>query len=105
MGKATVDLPDPLDKASAGGADSADDLLSQLAGDEIDRLLSQAEVEKSDAATGAEEVSAPAAVTENAPPETPTAVVVEEVLPSIAVPVEATKPAEAPPDVVEAGAE
>ncbi len=48
MGKAAVELPDPLEKsAGAANAGSADDLLSQLAGDEIDRLLSEAEVEKS----------------------------------------------------------
>ncbi|MGH7214157.1 MAG: hypothetical protein ACREIT_05285 [Tepidisphaeraceae bacterium] len=47
MGKATVDLPDPLDRTSSDGksASNADDLLSQLAGDEIDRLLAEAEVE------------------------------------------------------------
>jgi len=58
MGQA-VDLPDPLDTesplnaplnnvtGSAAHGESADDLLSQLAGDEIDRLLAEADVEPS----------------------------------------------------------
>ena len=50
MGQAVVDLPDPLEKQPAS-ASSADDLLSQLAGDEIDRLLTEADVENADAAT------------------------------------------------------
>ena len=47
MGKAAVDLPDPLQTSS--GADrgraltSTDDLLAQLAGEEIDRLLAEVE--------------------------------------------------------------
>jgi hypothetical protein len=49
MGQATVDsavdLPDPLesrgDNPDSAQAQSADDLLSQLAGDEIDRLLAE----------------------------------------------------------------
>lgn len=44
MSQATTDLPEPRPEAAA--APSADDLLSQLAGDEIDRLLSEADVEK-----------------------------------------------------------
>src|SRR3954469_4113502 len=51
MGQA-VDLPDPLEPPAASAApdlSSADDLLSQLAGEEIDRLLAEAEVEKTDA--------------------------------------------------------
>jgi hypothetical protein len=51
MGQATVDLPDPSEaSATPAPAASADDLLSQLAGDEIDRLLAEAEVEKGPAA-------------------------------------------------------
>jgi hypothetical protein len=46
MGQAAVDLPDPSEVPNAPANGSADDLLSQLAGDEIDRLLSEAEVEK-----------------------------------------------------------
>ena len=48
MGKAAVELPDPLDTpltgangVAAAGA-SADDLLAQMAGEEIDRLLTEA---------------------------------------------------------------
>ena len=44
MGQAAVELPDPLSKTPAP-ATSADDLLSQLAGEEIDRLLKEAEVD------------------------------------------------------------
>jgi hypothetical protein len=52
MGKAAVDLPDPLEtslprgkdaKGSARSGAAADDLLAQLAGDEIDRLLAEAD--------------------------------------------------------------
>src|SRR4051812_21902415 len=57
MGKGGVELPDPSDiektapvAASApvksGPAPSADDLLSQLAGNEIDRLLAEADVDR-----------------------------------------------------------
>ena len=49
MGQATIDLPDPTqlppDGAAPAAANSADDLLSQLAGDEIDRLLAEADVD------------------------------------------------------------
>ena len=43
MGKAAVDLPDPLQSPSDVGKPltSTDDLLAQLAGEEIDRLLSE----------------------------------------------------------------
>ena len=45
MGQAVVDLPDPLaasgEQAGNAKAQSADDLLSQLAGDEIDRMLAE----------------------------------------------------------------
>jgi hypothetical protein len=43
MGQAIADLPDPLESPSPAEAQSADDLLSQLAGDEIDRLLAESE--------------------------------------------------------------
>jgi hypothetical protein len=43
MGKAALDLPDPLQAAPGEARTSADDLLAQLAGDEIDRLLAEAE--------------------------------------------------------------
>jgi hypothetical protein len=43
MARTAVELPDPLENASGGAANSADDLLAQLAGDEVDRLLSEAD--------------------------------------------------------------
>ncbi|HEY7115334.1 MAG TPA: hypothetical protein VH475_02045 [Tepidisphaeraceae bacterium] len=44
MAQTAVDLPDPMEESGDGGApNSADDLLSQLAGEEIDRLLAQAD--------------------------------------------------------------
>ncbi len=46
MGQATLDLPDPLDAATVGASPSADDLLSQLAGDEIDRMLASNDVDR-----------------------------------------------------------
>jgi hypothetical protein len=42
---AAVDLPDPLDQATAPLA-NADELLAQLAGDEIDRLLADSDVDR-----------------------------------------------------------
>jgi hypothetical protein len=49
MGRASIDLPDPLDQATRSPAaltKNADDLLSQLAGDEIERMLAEAGVER-----------------------------------------------------------
>jgi hypothetical protein len=53
MGQATIDLPDPtqLSGVDAGPLSpqalaSADDLLSQLAGDDIDRLLAEADADR-----------------------------------------------------------
>ena len=43
MGQAVVDAPDPLQNPKPATPPSADDMLSQLAGDEIDRLLAEAE--------------------------------------------------------------
>ena len=43
MGQAVVDLPDPLDSPRPAEGESADDLLSKLAGDEIDRMLAETE--------------------------------------------------------------
>ena len=54
MGQA-VDLPDPAQASASAAATSADDLLSQLAGDEIDRLLAE-----SDAETAAQAKAQPA---------------------------------------------
>lgn len=52
MGKAMLDLPDPLEKPATGAPNpaSADDLLAQLAGEEIDRLLSEADARPEDLA-------------------------------------------------------
>ena len=55
MGQATLDLPDPTQLSGNAGPlspqalASADDLLSQLAGDDIDRLLAEAESERQQA--------------------------------------------------------
>ncbi len=52
MGQATLDLPDPMQEADPASPTapaalaSADDLLSQLAGDDIDRLLAEAHAEQ-----------------------------------------------------------
>ena len=46
MGKAALDLPDPLQAPPEGPKASTDDLLSQLAGEEIDRLLAEADAEQ-----------------------------------------------------------
>ena len=43
MGKAALDLPDPMQSPPPGTQTSTDDLLAQLAGEEIDRLLSEAD--------------------------------------------------------------
>ena len=43
MGKAALDLPDPLQAPPEGAKTSTDELLAQLAGDEIDRLLAEAD--------------------------------------------------------------
>ena len=51
MGQATLDLPDPLDASTMGASPSADDLLSQLAGDEIDRMLADSDVDRDPAAS------------------------------------------------------
>ncbi|MCC6424815.1 MAG: hypothetical protein IT447_15190 [Phycisphaerales bacterium] len=44
MDQATLDLPDPQSVAPHDSTASADDLLSQMAGEEIDRLLADADV-------------------------------------------------------------
>src|SRR5947209_13799274 len=43
MGKAAIDLPDPLEAIAPGAPSSVDDLLAQMAGEEIDRLLSESD--------------------------------------------------------------
>ena len=62
MGQATV-LPDPLDEAATTATTSiasADDLLSQLAGEEIDRLLAESEAERAAVEQPAPPAPAPA---------------------------------------------
>lgn len=60
MGQATVDLPDPLQNTQPAQAKSADDLLSQMAGDEIDRLLAETDSELANPAGDAVAASQPA---------------------------------------------
>jgi hypothetical protein len=60
MGKAALDLPDPLQAAPGEARTSADDLLAQLAGDEIDRLLAEAEAGEPKAARAPFHVGPPA---------------------------------------------
>jgi hypothetical protein len=55
----TIDLPEPTQAPAANA--SADDLLSQLAGEEIDKLLAEAEIEKPSAVAAAPETTAPEA--------------------------------------------
>jgi hypothetical protein len=61
MGQAIVDPPDPQENSKPAPTNSADDLLSQLAGNEIDRLLAESEGQSPAAAS-----SSPAA-----PPSSP----------------------------------
>ena len=66
MGKAAVDLPDPLQATEVGKPlTSTDDLLAQLAGDEIDRLL--AEVDDTPPSAPAVQPAAPRPAHEPAP--------------------------------------
>lgn len=57
MGRAAVDLPDPLAAAPAGTTANTDDLLAQMAGEEIERLLAEAD----DAPPAPPQSAAPAA--------------------------------------------
>ena len=96
MGQATVDLPDPSEVPNAP-AGSADDLLSQLAGDEIDRLLSEAEVEKGP--PPAAEAAAPvesASMSDAATADEIDRLFAAEAEKAIASPAPAPKPAAAP---------
>jgi hypothetical protein len=81
MGQATLDLPDPtLAGVNAGPISpealaSADDILSQLAGDDIDRLLAEADTERPPAAAAPAPALAPAAPLPADPTPVPAAVV------------------------------
>ena len=74
MGKAALDLPDPLLAPPEGARTSTDELLSQLAGEEIDRLLAEADGLRPE---GGPPVAASAPV-HIAPPAVPEAEVPEE---------------------------
>ena len=72
MGKATLDLPDPLQSPPPGSPTSTDDLLAQLAGEEIDRLLSEADSAEAPAAAPAAPTASRAPVPSNEPtPDAP----------------------------------
>lgn len=61
MGKAALDLPEPVEATSAAPENAGtDDLLAQLAGQEIDRLLADADVPREGAAAPASAESTPA---------------------------------------------
>ncbi len=83
MGQAIADMPDPLEKASAAPAaatQSADDLLSQLAGNEIDRLLAESDGEPAPKPVPAAELPVETPPVETAPVKAaPTAAVDESV--------------------------
>lgn len=69
MGKAALDLPEPVEAPSAAPQSAGtDDLLAQLAGQEIDRLLADADVPREGASAQASPEPNPASKT-----ETPTA--------------------------------
>lgn len=73
MGRASPDLPDPLENQDSAPSGGADDLLSQLAGDEIDRLLAEADVEATPAQDAAAAKTTASSVASPAPtPPTPT---------------------------------
>lgn len=65
MGKATLDLPEPVEATSAAPENAGtDDLLAQLAGQEIDRLLADADVPREGAAAPSPAESTPTPKTE-----------------------------------------
>jgi hypothetical protein len=73
MGKAALDLPEPVETTPAAPENAGtDDLLAQLAGQEIDRLLADADVPREGAAAPASAESTPAAKAET-PAADPTA--------------------------------
>jgi len=67
MGQAAVETsqiqPEAVSSAAASDAASADDLLSQIAGEEIDRLLAEADAKQTGEPTAAPELDAAAAST------------------------------------------
>jgi hypothetical protein len=71
MGQAVADLPDPLESATPAEAQSADDLLSQMAGDEIDRLLAESEGDAAPLARPIGQVASAPAASVQAPAQPP----------------------------------
>ena len=69
MGKAALDLPDPLQSPPEGAKASTDELLAQLAGDEIDRLLAEAEAVEPRASRAPFHVAPPTSPESAAEPE------------------------------------
>ena len=80
MGQAVADLPDPIESASPAEAQSADDLLSQLAGDEIDRLLAESDGEAAPPVKPAAPVAPAASAAATAPPAPAASVDLDAVL-------------------------
>ena len=73
MGKAALDLPDPLQSPPEGAKASTDELLAQLAGDEIDRLLAEAEAVEPRASRAPFHVAPPTSPESSTEPEPPPA--------------------------------
>jgi hypothetical protein len=78
LGQASIDLPDPTEMPPPMA--SADDLLSQLAGDEIDRLLAEAEVDKGPLAAAPEVEETPAPAQTPVQEQAPTAADIDDLL-------------------------
>jgi len=78
MGKAALDLPDPLQSPPEGPKASTDELLAQLAGDEIDRLLAEAEAVEPRASRAPFHVAPPTSPEPATEPEPPPAALTPE---------------------------
>ena len=79
MGKAALDLPDPLQAPPEGARTSTDELLAQLAGDEIDRLLAEADSSQPAVTRAPFHVAPPAGPEKESQPEPSAAMAVPEV--------------------------
>jgi hypothetical protein len=99
MGKAALDLPDPLQAPPGEARTSADDLLARLAGDEIDRLLAEAEAGEPKTARAPFHVAPPPNSRDDADPA--------PVAPGTTLPVDATPvhEPEPPPAALDVAAE
>ena len=93
MGKAALDLPDPLQAPPEGPKASTDDLLSQLAGEEIDRLLAEADADQPAVTRAPFHVGPPAEGEDEAP--VPAAAAVTPTNESVPAPTAKGSPAEA----------